>query len=134
MRMNFSSVKSFEFEPLPVGNYLCRVVKVDEKESSTGNMMWNLRFVIQEGEFEGRGIYGRIVWVESAQGFIQQMLAGFVEPLGLDLLNIELEPDDLMRDECLVMASIIQQKKYDSDAIENIVKMTIPITVEDTES
>ena len=49
--MNLDDVK--ELKPVPDGQYLCKVKKIDQKDSKTGNPMLVWHFVIVEGEYKG---------------------------------------------------------------------------------
>ena len=42
-----------EFKPLPKGGYICRVIKAEETQSSTGKPMLHIAFDIIEGDYTG---------------------------------------------------------------------------------
>ena len=42
-----------EFKPLPADGYICRIFKVEEKQSRTGQPMLHIAFDITEGEYRG---------------------------------------------------------------------------------
>ncbi len=131
MKMNFSNVKEFEFSLLPVGNYLANVRAVKEVTSSNGNPMWNLQFCILEEDYDGRIVFGRIVWTEGALPFAKQMLAGFAPILELDLTDeIEVEADDLIGLE--VMVQVSQETNTSNGKLINVVKATMPVDTYET--
>lgn len=42
-----------EFKPLPKGGYICRIIKAEETQSSTGKQMLHIAFDIIEGDYTG---------------------------------------------------------------------------------
>ena len=49
-----------EFQPLPVGNYLVKVVNVEKKTSQSGNDYVGMVMEIIDGEYSGRKIYNNL--------------------------------------------------------------------------
>ena len=49
-----------EFQPLPVGNYLVKVVNVEKKTSQSGNDYVGMVMEIIDGEYNGRKIYNNL--------------------------------------------------------------------------
>ncbi len=65
-------------EVLPSGKYLCNIVKVEDKTVQPGSMnagkpYWNIRFVVQEGKYEGYSIYARIMLFEGKDGTLNSL-------------------------------------------------------------
>lgn len=53
---DYNSVSAFgqsDFKALPKGGYICRIIKAEEKASSTGKPMVHIAFDIVEGEYTG---------------------------------------------------------------------------------
>lgn len=67
MEINFDEIGSItDFEPVPEGTYVCRVVRVEEARSSRGDEMWNLRLEIDEGPHARRVVFDRLVFSPAA--------------------------------------------------------------------
>ena len=49
-----------EFQPLPVGNYLVKVVNVEKKTSQSGNDYVGMVMEVIDGEYNGRKIYNNL--------------------------------------------------------------------------
>ena len=49
-----------EFQPLPVGNYLVKVVNVEKKTSQSGHDYVGMVMEIIDGEYNGRKIYNNL--------------------------------------------------------------------------
>jgi hypothetical protein len=67
------------FEVLPTGQYLCNIVEIKEEtvkpgSTNTGKPYWNVRFVVDEGKYEGRTIYANIMLFEGALYGIKQLV------------------------------------------------------------
>jgi len=76
--IDFSDVKGLE--PIPVGDYLCSLVAAEETVSKAGNEMINLRWKVEEDEFEGRIIFDAMVFTEAAMFRVKQTLRGLGFP------------------------------------------------------
>lgn len=48
-----SSFGQSDYRPLPKGGYICRIIKAEEKTSSTGKPMLHIAFDIVEGDYTG---------------------------------------------------------------------------------
>ncbi|MCK9370550.1 DUF669 domain-containing protein [Candidatus Dojkabacteria bacterium] len=48
---------SKEFSPLPEGDYLVRLIQVDEKKTAKGDSMLSARFQVAKGDFKDRLIF-----------------------------------------------------------------------------
>lgn len=61
-RINFQNVEDAEdYSPLPDGVYLCRLANIaDNNQTKAGDEMWDLKFVVERGEYRGRHIFDRI--------------------------------------------------------------------------
>lgn len=57
---DLENVKS-DFEPLPEGQYFCKLTNCDLVKSSTGKDMLKIRWTVLEGEFEGRQLFDNVV-------------------------------------------------------------------------
>lgn len=55
-----------DFAPIPAGDYFCKCTDVEVGESSNGNEMWTLTWTIQEGEYQQRRLFDRLVFTEKA--------------------------------------------------------------------
>ena len=98
---DFSSVDDArDFSPLPPGDYPCRLAAIDANErTKAGNKMWNLRFVVKEGDCQGRMIFDRISFGEAALPRVKLLC----HALGLDVTGkVDLIPELLIDREVLV--------------------------------
>ena len=98
---DFSSVDDAQdFSPLPPGDYPCRLAAIDPNErTKAGDEMWNLRFVVKEGDYRGRLIFDRISFGEAALPRVKLLCSA----LGLDVAGkVNLEPELLIDREVLV--------------------------------
>lgn len=67
MKINFKGVPDAEdYSPVPAGQYVCRVAKVDEDKTKNEDAMWNFMFEIVAGEHKGKMIRDRLVFSEAA--------------------------------------------------------------------
>ena len=48
--------------PLPDGEYLCRIERVECSQSQYGDEMWNMRLAVQGGPHAGRVIYDNLAF------------------------------------------------------------------------
>ena len=70
-----------EFQPLPVGNYLVKVVNVEKKTSQSGNDYVGMVMEIIDGEYNGRKIYNNLhLTLKTAENSIKRIykMAEFV--------------------------------------------------------
>jgi Protein of unknown function (DUF669) len=66
-RIDFSSVEDAkDYTPIPEGEYLCRIDKVEEALTGAGNEMWKLRLAVVSGEHKGRFLFDNLVFSEKA--------------------------------------------------------------------
>lgn len=70
-----------EFEPVPEGEYLCVVSRVDEKETQAGDTMWGIGLEILEGEHKGRLIFDNLVFVASCKPRLKVVFHRFGFPV-----------------------------------------------------
>ena len=92
--VDFDEVADAEdFSPLPAGAYVCRVSGVEEKMSQAGNEMWNLKLVVEEGEYVGRYLFDNLVFVGKALPRVKLVCSR----LGIDVSGqVNLLPEMLM--------------------------------------
>lgn len=73
--------KSRTFEPLPAGEYVCRLRGVEAKVASTGNSMWTTEWeVAEDGEFKGRRLWSNIVFTDAAMWKVKEFFYAFDVP------------------------------------------------------
>lgn len=71
-------------DPVPPGTYLCRVQKVEEKETKAGDEMWSLWLQIEQGEHQGKMIFDNITFSEAGLPRVKLVCSR----LGIDM-NVE---------------------------------------------
>ena len=93
-----------DFSPLPPGAYPCRLAEIDPNGlTKAGDEMWNLQFVVSEGDCQGRMIFDRISFGEAALPRVKLLC----EALGLDVSGeVDLEPELLEGREAIVTVDI----------------------------
>lgn len=67
---------------VPVGEYPARLVSAQTKTSQSGNEMWDCKFVITEGDYEGREVAGRIVFTPNTEKTVYAFFNAFGSHLG----------------------------------------------------
>jgi hypothetical protein len=75
--------ESGSYEPVPEGEYVLTVLKVTDKETSTGRDMVNLELAIDEGPYRGRKVWTNITFIpagEAGHGLMVQALKAFGLP------------------------------------------------------
>lgn len=90
--VNFAGVEEAQdFSPLPEGPYLCALKAIDDtKETQAGDEMWELKFVVVEGDFAGRSIYDRISFGKKALSRVKLLCSR----MGLDVSgDLNVTPD-----------------------------------------
>lgn len=102
-RVNFDGVDSpHPFghgpgQPVPPGEYLCRVVGVEESLTRNQDAMWRVRFAIAEGPHTGRLVADNIVFSQAALPRVKLACGAF----GFDTSGVvELAPEDLINLTC----------------------------------
>lgn len=77
-----------EFSVLPTGTYICNIVEIKQEEvkpgsQNAGKPYWNVLFVVDGGEYDGRRIYTNLMLFEGAAFLVKQL----VECLFPEMLN-----------------------------------------------
>lgn len=101
------------FEPLPEGQYMCRLDKCTLTQSSTGKPMLKMEWVVIDGEFEGRRLFDNVVL--SVDWKVKQYaeLAGITEGTAIDTNDFEgIE----------ALLGVIQEERNDGKGITNRIK------------
>jgi hypothetical protein len=100
VHVNFADINDVQdFEPLPDGDYQCRLADVIEATTKNGHPMWKLKFVVIDGEYAGRYIFDNAVFSEAALPRVK-LICGC---LGLDVTEaVDLSPEDLLDRRCTV--------------------------------
>ncbi|SRR6266487_1772337 len=100
LKVNFSQneAESTAREVIPTGEYHCKIVDIEIREvkpgsRNVGKPYWNLRFVVQTGQYEGNSIYGNIMLFEDKDGTLGS-LSQFLKALDFDVQAGEMELPD----------------------------------------
>lgn len=59
---NDPDMNSGDYELLPEGKYICKVLDVEERETQKGIPMWSVTWVVDEGKHENRRVFDNIVF------------------------------------------------------------------------
>jgi len=85
--------------PLPDGEYICKIERVERSQSQYGDEMWKVRFIVLVGQFAGRPIYDNLTF--SAESLPRVKL--LCSCLGLNLSGeLDLTPDMIRGKQCRV--------------------------------
>jgi hypothetical protein len=89
------SSKARSVEIPPTGEYQCNIVDVETREvnpgsANEGKPYWNIRFVVQEGKYQGSSIYGKIMLFTGKDGTLSS-LSQFLQALNFDVHVGEVE-------------------------------------------
>jgi len=100
VQIDFTKIDDLkDYEPLPDGQYQCRLADVTEATTRNGDQMWKLKHVVTSGQFEGRYIFDNLVFSQAAMSRVKLICSA----LGLDVTQaVELNPDDLFDRACAV--------------------------------
>jgi hypothetical protein len=67
LNVDFSTVEDTQdYTPIPKGEYLCRISKVEEALTGAGDPMWKLHLIVDEGDYKGRYVFDNLVFSEKA--------------------------------------------------------------------
>lgn len=101
LKVNFSQdeAESKVREIPPSGTYLCSVVDIEDKEvkpgsPNVGKPYWNLRFVIQDGRYEGSSIFSNVMLFSTEKSGTLSQLSMFLKALGYIITPGEFELPD----------------------------------------
>jgi hypothetical protein len=102
---NLDDVK--ELKPVPAGQYLCEVKKLEPKQSSTGNPMIVWQFTIVEGEFKGMApFFYNTVLVEQSGFSLKQLLEMIDVEWTMEGKVCVFESSDCIRQQIVVIATL----------------------------
>jgi len=105
------------FEPLPEGQYMCRLDKCTLTQSSTGKPMLKMEWVVIDGEFEGRRIFDNVVITVGWKVKQYAELAGITEGTAIDTNDFEgIE----------ALLGVVQEERSDGQGITNRIKTMTP--------
>lgn len=83
-----SNEKKKTWEPLPEGDYMVRMVNLEEKKTKKGDgVLLDCTYEIAKGDFKGRKIFGKFLVEhpsEKAQEIGNKMLNYYLEAVGVD--------------------------------------------------
>lgn len=106
---------SSEFEALPEGQYLAKLVSAELTKSSTDKPMIKVTWEVTDGEYEGRKIFDNIVITPGAEFKMKQ----YAELVGIES-GSQIDTQDFINAEGLI--SLIQ-KEYQGEIRNNIKKV-----------
>lgn len=72
------------YEPIPAGTYVVRLMNVEPRESKNGNPAWSWTYEIVEGEHTGRRLWDYTSLVEKALWRVKAIFDAFEVPPGTD--------------------------------------------------
>lgn len=82
LKINFSDQEAQSeartFEPIPSGEYYCRITDVEDKESTSeknhGKPYWHIELTVQDGEHADRKLWSNVMLFEGALYSLAQLL------------------------------------------------------------
>ena len=103
-KLDFSQIDDVnDFTPLPEGEYLCRIVDIEESTTRQGDELWKLRFVIESGEYGGRYIFDNLAFSPKALPRAKLLCSRLGVNTGGQL---DLRPDHLLEKTCRVSVTV----------------------------
>ena len=119
--IDFSRIEDVnDFTPLPEGQYLSRVDDVGITTTKSGDEMWRLRFVVEEGEYAGRYIFDKLVFSDAALTRVKLICSR----LGLDVSGkVELTPELIEGCTCVIS---VQIEDYEDNEGETKTRNIVP--------
>ena len=110
IKLDFSNVTGGNFEPIPAGDYVVEIEKVENRTAKSGNEMLSLTFNVVEGEYEGRKIFDLYVLTEKALWKLKDLLVA----VGVDTEGmVDLDVDDLVGEVFTATVEIQESPGYD---------------------
>ncbi|MFH0899132.1 MAG: DUF669 domain-containing protein [Pseudomonadota bacterium] len=88
---------------VPPGWYPARLVSVEEAQTRRGDSSWKLRFVIEEGDQEGRSVYDTVFFTPAAMKRAKCLLSALGMDEGTDLNEA---PFEMEGRRCMISLSI----------------------------
>lgn len=115
LRLDFSQVQGGDFEPIPEGDYLVEIEKVEHKHSQSGNEMLQMTFNVVEGEYAGRKVFDNYVLTQAALWKLKSLFVA----LGKDVSGIaEFEPDELIGNKFIATVSVEEYNGNENNRIK----------------
>jgi len=85
--------------PLPEGEYVCQIQRVERTQTKRGDEMWRLHLVVQHEPYVGRVIKDNLVFSPEAMPRVKNLC----ESLGIDTSgDVDLVPDKIKSGICRV--------------------------------
>lgn len=90
LKVNFTQTEAASearsVEVLPAGEYHCNIVSVEVRtvnpsSPNAGKPFWNMRFVVQDGKYEGSTVFANVMLFEGKDGTLG-LLAQLMKSLG----------------------------------------------------
>lgn len=132
-KIDFNNVEDVKgFNPLPDGEYVCRVAGVEEAATQRGDEMWRVRFVVESGPHKGRYIFDNISFGALAVKRVKLLCSC----LGIDVTcEQDLTPGDVIGRTCCVT---VATEEYEDQEGNTKLRNTVPFAgyepVEDDDS
>ncbi|MCK4856967.1 MAG: DUF669 domain-containing protein [candidate division Zixibacteria bacterium] len=114
-KINFAEIPDVDvYEPIPDGDYLCMVADIEEKNTTHGDEMWQMKLkVAEDGEYLNRVIFDNIVFSKAAEKRVKLICSRF----GLDTSgNLDLKPEHLIGKQIIV--TVITGSYEDAQGVE----------------
>ena len=111
--IDFSQVE--DLKPLPRAWYLASIVEAKEGVSKQGNVKMDLRWKVEEGEFEGRNVFDTLTFTQKALFRVKATLKGLGFP---DDFSGEISGDDLVGKTARILVDIEQSETLDPETGE----------------
>ena len=111
--IDFSQVE--DLKPLPAGTYLATITEAKVGTSKAQNPKIDLRWKIDEGEFEGRNIFDVLTFSANAMFRVKAVLTGLNFPPDF---NGEVLPDELIGKTAYIIVDIDEQTQMNDETGE----------------
>lgn len=100
-----------DFTPIPEGTYPCECQSIETKSTKSGDVMWNIKWRVISGEYEGKIFYDNLVFSEAALSRVK-LVAKRVALLDVDSGPVDFETRHL-QDKCAMIT--VEINEYTND-------------------
>ena len=106
MKLNFGAIPDPEdYSPVPEGEYLCKLIAIEQGRARSNDEMWTLKWVILNGPHEARYPLDRLIFNETSLPRVKLLCSA----LGFDVSGEgDLTPALLIQKTCVVRVEIDQ--------------------------
>lgn len=114
------------YEVLPNGEYMCKIIEVLSKEvqpgkKHSGKPYYNIKFIVDEGKYEGRSLFSNVMLFEGALYSAKQLVEA-VAPHLIEGNNISIPTPEYLEGKSVIVVGVkygAGSKRKDKTTREN---------------